>query len=95
MLYKIYIYTFFGCAGTLLLLRLFSSCSECGLVPSGAQASRHGRFLARQLGSWAPGFADSSSRAEAQELWCMGLAALGFVESSQTRDGTPMSCIDR
>lgn len=58
--------------------------------PLGAEVS-----LATQLGSKAPGFIGFGSRAEAQELWCTGLAAVGFVESSRTRDGTRVSCIDR
>ena len=34
-----------------------------------------------------------SSRAQAQRLWCTGLAAVGHVESSWTRDRTHVSCI--
>ena len=35
------------------------------------------------------------SRAQAQQLWCMGLVAPWREGSSQIRDGTPVSCTDR
>ena len=61
----------FGCAGSSLLLRFFSSC--------GTQASRGGGFYF--CGARAPGhrglsgFGSLGSRAEAQELWRMALVA--------------------
>ena len=46
-------YFIFGCAGSLLLCGLFSSCSERGLLPSGVRASRCSDFSC--LGAWALG----------------------------------------
>ena len=61
-----------GCA-EFLLLWLFSSCGEQGLLSSCSVGASHGR-----------GF--SCCRARAQKLWPTGLAALWHMESSQTRD---------
>ena len=36
---------------------------------------------------------EHSSRAQVQQLWCVGLVALWHVESSQTRDQTCVPCI--
>ena len=46
-------YFIFGCAGSLLLCGLFSSCSERGLLPSGVRASHCSGFS--YLGAWALG----------------------------------------
>ena len=82
---------------------LFSSCgqreqlSSCGMHTShcsnfsccrGHVGFRTRSTLAQQL--WLPGF-----RPQAQQFWCMGLAAQWHVGSSQTRDGTLVSCIGR
>ena len=85
----------------------FSSCSERELLSScGAWDSHCGGFSC--CGAWAPGHVDFSScgvwvqklpitgsRAQAQSLWCMGLVSPWHVVSSQTRDRTRVSCIDR
>ena len=85
----------------------FCSCSEWELVSScGAKASHCGGFSfcrAQTLDTWdsvklqhsglvavAP-----SSRAQTQQLWHTGLAALQHVESSLTRDRTHVPCIVR
>ena len=36
-----------------------------------------------------------STRAQAQQLWCTGLVAQLHVESSQARDQTHVSCIEK
>ena len=81
----------FGCAGPLLLCRLFSSYDEWGLLSNcGVRASLCLGFLLlwsvssrplqlQQL--WRMG-----SRASAQQLGCTGLVALWHVRCSWTRD---------
>ena len=83
----------FGCAGSSLLCRLFSSCGKPGLLSGcGAvacfvakhnlQGSRASAVAAHGiLQLWLPG-----SRAQARQLWHEGLVALQHVGSSQTRD---------
>ena len=65
----------FGCAGSLSLRGLFSSCK--------AQAPG------------LTGLCSRSSRAQAQELWCMGLVTPQHVGSSWMRDQTWVSCTGR
>ena len=78
----------FDCAGSSLLLGLFSSCGEWGLLPSCvAWASHFSDFSC--CGAWAlglPGFCSCSawiqqlqfldSRAQAPYLWCTGFHSL-------------------
>ena len=77
----------FGCAGPWLLCKLVSS--------RGARASRWGGSSVAQRGLQSPQAStvqrrlhgcESGSRAWAQELRHLGLAALQHVKSSQTRD---------
>lgn len=95
MLYGIYI-LFLAVLGLCCFSRLFSSCSGSAGWSPAARRPLGAEVSLRQTakGSKAPR-PSAQLQSEAQELWCMGLAALGFVESSQTRDGTPVSCIDR
>ena len=51
--------------------------------------------VARGLSVWVQKLPITGSRAQAQSLWCMGLVSLWHVVSSQTRDRTRVSCIDR
>ena len=69
----------FGCAGSSLLRGLLSCCRACALGHVGSLAAA----------PWA------LSRAQAQQLWCMGLVALRHVGSSQTRDWTHVPCSGR
>ena len=69
------IYLFLVALGLCCWMPAFSNCCEQGLLPDcGAWASHCGGL--------------SCCRAQAQYLWCTGLAALQYVESSQTRDQT-------
>ena len=81
---------FFGCAGYLLLCRLFFSCREWGLLSCrGFQASHCGGFsccVTRALGKW-------PSVAVASGLCSMGFVAPQHVGSSQIGDQTCISCI--
>ena len=84
-----FIYLFFGCAGSLLLCELFSSWGVqashcCGVSCYRARDPKHAGF-----GLWLLG-----SRAQAQQLWPMGLVAPWRVGSSWTRGWTPVSCTD-
>ena len=47
------------------------------------------------FGGWALELWPLGSRAQAQSLWCTGLAALWYVGSSQTSGGTPISSTGR
>ena len=88
----------FGCAGSLWRHRLFSPCcmkashcsdfSCCRFQALGWTGSSSYVTWAQQL--WLPG-----SRAQAQQLWCTGLAAPRHVGSSWIRDQTGVSCIGR
>ena len=66
---------------------LFSRCGRRERLSSyGVHTSRCSNFSccrAQDLGAWA------------QQFWCMGLDALQRVESSWTRDQTPVPCIGR
>ena len=93
----VYIHSFFkflfGCTGSLLLHRLFSSCSEQGLVSScGVQDSHCRGFSCREQ---AVDMQASEVAVPRLELWHMGLVALQHVGSSQTRDWTCVSCAGR
>ena len=92
----------FGCAGSLLLCELFSICSELGLLSSsGAEASHccgvscpeqaleHAASVAAC--TWAQ-LRLQDSRAQAQYLWHIDLAALQDMGSSWIRDQTHVSC---
>ena len=50
---------------------------------------------ARILGLWAQQSQLTGSRAQAQQLWCRGLAVPQHVRSSQTRDQTHVPCTGR
>ena len=92
----LFMYSFiFGCAGSLLLCGLFSSCSKQGLVSScGLQTSHCSGFSC--CGAQALGRTNfSSCGTGAQELWPTALDALWHVGSSQIRDQTHDSCIGR
>ena len=97
----------FGCAGSLLLSRLFSSCGERGLLSSSGVRASHCRDFSRGC-SPVPGCVGSrrrsaqaqrwqlpGCRAQAQQLWHRGLAAPEPVGSSRIRDQTHVSCIGR
>ena len=74
---------------------LFSSCGESGLLSSCSVWASHCAGFSC-CGAGALGYADFStqqlqlpgSRAQAQELWCMGLVAAWHVGSSRIRDQT-------
>ena len=64
----------------------------------GAWASHCGGFSccrARALGAWAQQLQLAGSRVQAQQLWCVGLAAPWHVGSSRTRAQTCVPCIGR
>ena len=88
---KIYDYLFiFGGTESLLLFRVFSSCS--------AQISHFGGFsccVARALERTGSERQVLGSGAQAQYLWRTGLVAPRHLGSSQTRDWTCVSCIGR
>ena len=65
-----------------------SGFSCCGAWALGARASV---VIAHGLSSCG----SQASRAQAQQLWCMGLVALQHVGSSRTRDRTRVPCIGR
>ena len=84
--FDLFIYSFiFGCTGSLLLHRHFSSCGEQGLLSScGARASRCRGFFccrAQTLGH------------KGSVLWHTGLVAPWHVGSSWTRDRTLSSAV--
>ena len=76
----------FVVVGSLSLRGLFSSCSEWWLLLFHSMGSKAYGLQQLQL----PG-----SRAQAQQLWCMGLVALQHVESPWIWDRTHVSCIGR
>ena len=92
----------FGCAGSSLLLGLFSTCGEWGLLSRCSEwdllSSRHagashcsGLSCCRAQASGLP-----DSRAQAQQLWHVrGLAATWHLWSSWIKDGTHVSCTGR
>ena len=81
----------FGCAGSLLLLRLFSSCSEWGFLIAVASLVAEHRLQAHRLQQ----LRLMGSRDWAQQLRVRGLVAPWHVGSSWTRDGTHVPCIGR
>ena len=92
-------FSFFGCAGSLLLRGLFSSCGKWGLLFScSAQASHCSGFSccrawalrARASVGVAPGLWSTGS-----VVWHTGLVAPRCVGSSRTRNGIRVSCIGR
>ena len=100
--FLILIYLFiFGCDPSSLLHWLFSSCGEQGLLSScGAQDSCCNGFPCRACGQQAfphmsSGVVLLRSRAQAQQLWCAGLAASRRVGSSQIRGWTHVSYIGK
>ena len=87
----------FGCAGSLLLCGLFSSCSlraaHCsGLSCCGAQALWSSGFSS--CDAWAQKLQLLDSRTQAQQL-CTGLVTPWHVGTSQPRDQSHVSCIGR
>ena len=99
--FNCFIYLFiFGCAGSSLLLGIFSSCDKRELLFSCiVWASHCGSFSCCRV--WALGHTGFSrlqflaSRAQAQWSWYTGFVALQHVESSLTRDWTLVSCFGR
>ena len=98
-LYIYFIYLFLATLGLCCCTRVFSSCGEWrllfvvvrGLLIEVASLVAEGRLQARGLQQlWLTG-----SRAQAQQLWCMGLAAPRHVGSSPTRYQTRVPCIGR
>ena len=87
-----YLFIIFGCTGSALLLRGFSSRDKQRLRPRhGEQASRCRAFSCcrpQALGTRAPELPHAGPSALAQELWLPGLVALRLVGSSQTGDRT-------
>ena len=105
----IYIYFFFSLLfflnlflavlGLCCCAQAFSSCSEWGLlfiavrgflIAVASPVEEHGLQAHGLQQLWLAG-----SRAQAQQLWCMGLVAPQHVGSSQARDRTHVSCIGR
>ena len=86
--FDLFIYSFiFGCTGSLLLHRHFSSCGEQGLLSScGARAPHWRGFSCCR--AWTPDHG-------LHWLWCRGLVALEHVEFSRTRAWTHVPCISR
>ena len=89
---------FFGCAGSLLLQGLFSSCGKQGLLPScSVWASHYSGFSCCRVQS----LGQRASVVVVRELestgslWRKGLVAPGHMGSSQTRDRIRVSCIGR
>ena len=99
--FNCFIYLFiFGCAGSSLLLGIFSTCDKRELLFSCSVCASHcGSFSCCRV--WALGHTGFSrlqflaSRAQAQWSWYTGFVALQHVESSLTRDWTLVSCFDR
>ena len=88
----------FGCAGSSLLHGLLSSCNLqashfSGFSCCGAQALACEGFSSCSM--WAQQLRLPGSRAQAQQLWCTGLAAVQHVGSSRTRVQIHVSCIAR
>ena len=95
-IYKIYF--IFDYSGSSLLPRLFSRCSELGLLFSCGSLCSTGFSLRWLLLLWNTGSRHmglSSCSSWAQQLWCTGLAAPWQVKSSQTRNQTCVPCIGR
>ena len=97
---------FFGCVGSVAARELslvavsggYSSLRCMGfslqwLLLLRSMGSRHVGFSS--CGTWAQQLWHTGSRAEAQQLWCMGLVAPPYVGSSRTRDQTCVPCIGR
>ena len=89
----------FGCIGSSLPCRLFSSCHEpgdtfllwyMGFSCCGTQSLGHVGFSS--CSSWAPKLQFLCSRAEAQQLWHTGLVTPQQVGASRMRNATCVSC---
>ena len=102
------IYLFLAALGLCCCAWAFSSCGEVSggysslhcmgfsllwLLFVAEQGSRHVGFSS--CGTWAQQLWLVVSRAQAQQLWCMGLVVLQHVGSSQTRARTHAPCIGR
>ena len=90
-LFKINLFIF-GCAGSSLPCRLFSSCREQGLLF--VKCCGFSCCRVRAL-CWRQQLRFEGSRAQAQQLWRIGLVVPWHVGSSWTRDQTYVSCIGR
>ena len=89
-IFLLYVFLF-GCAGSWLLRRLFSSCREWGLLIWRLLLLQSaGPRVCGLLQFWLLG-----SRAHAQQLHHMGLVDPWYVKCSRTRDRTCAPCIDR
>ena len=85
---------FIGYSPSLLLYRLFSSCGKRGLFSCcGARVLECSGFSSCSM--WDQYLLFLGFNAQAQELWFTGLVAPRCMESSRTRDRTPVSCIGR
>ena len=65
------------------------------VVASYCRAWTTGRVGFSSYGTWAKQLRLPGSRAQAQQLWCMGLVTPWHVGSSQKRDRTNVSCNGR
>ena len=90
----------FGCAGSSVLLRLFSSCREQGLLSSFSAWPSHcgGFILLQSAGSGVhrlPWFQLTGSSAQAWQWWCISSVALWQLGSPWIRDRTCVSYVGR
>ena len=102
----LFIYLFFPCAGSLLLLGFFSGCSRlpcsCRVQASHCDGCSHcgaqvgfGVFGLISCHMWTHYLKFPGSRAQAQQLWHAGFVTWGRVGSSWIRDWTHVSCTGR
>lgn len=90
----------FGCAGSLLLLGLFSDCGKWGYclvvvcVVLVAEHGSRGNGL-HSYGAWTQQLQLPGFRAQAQQLFCKGLVAPWHVGSSSDHESSSVFCIDR
>ena len=91
----IHLFTF-GCAGSRLLHRLFSSSGEVAALHCAARASPVVVLLQQSTGLQSPRVAVvAASALRVQYLWRMGLAALWHVGVSRIWDGVHVSSTGR
>ena len=68
--FKLYLFIYFGCAGSSLLLRLLSRCSKQGLLSRcSVWASHHGGFSLRSVGSRACGLRGCGAQVNSCGAW--------------------------
>ena len=99
-------YLFLTALGLCCCVQAFSSCGKWGLLflavhglltAVASLVAEHGLQSAgfSSCGTWAQQLWLAGSRAQAQQLWCTGLAAPWHVGSSRTRARTRVPCIGR